>query len=233
METWDSKSTPKPGGSPASSCTGRISSSKAHPQQQGRPSLRRRAVGAPGARRARRVRRRAPRPRGGGAPLRRPAHRDPGRPGRTAARPGPGLRREGVRSTGHGPPPGRLRDPARPRAGRVAGRRHDQAGVPGRTPGADLRALPRHGAGRLPARPAAQPPLHPGHLGLDLRRRLHQRHALARPAARDGPLRGDLPAPPAVPRRELPPLVRGQADYPPPSRAATSSSSATAPCSSA
>ena len=81
---------------------------------------------------------------------------------------------------------------------------------------ADLRPLPRHGPGRLPARPAAQPPLHPRHLRLDLRRRLHQRHALARPAARDRALRGDLPAPPALPRTERTFHVwsEGQADYP-------------------
>ena len=89
---------------------------KAHAQQQGRPALRRRAVGAPGPRRARRVRRRAARPRRRRPPLRRPAHRGPGRPGGPIARPGPGLRREGVRTTRHRPPPGRLRDPARPRS---------------------------------------------------------------------------------------------------------------------
>ena len=105
---------------------------------------------------------------------------------------------------------------ARRGTGRGAGRRHDQAGVPGAHPGADLGPLPR----RWTWTTSCSRPL-PNHLftrdtsawiydGVG-----HQRHALAGPAARDGALRGDLPAPPALPRRAASTSgPRGRRDYP-------------------
>ena len=55
---------------------------------------------------------------------------------------------------------------------------------------------------------APEPPLHPRPERLALRRRDAQPDVLARPPARDAEHRGDLPLPPALPRRRLQDLVR-------------------------
>ena len=57
-------------------------------------------------------------------------------------------------------------------------------------------------------RAAAEPALHARHERLDLRRRVAQPDVLAGAPARDAERRGDLPLPPALPRRRLPDLVR-------------------------
>ena len=119
----------------------------------------------------------------------------------------------------------------RRRADDVPDRRHDQARAARAGARADLGGRPGPRARRLPAAAAAQPPLHPRHLGLDLRRRLDQLDAQAGPDARDHPLRGDLPLAPALRRRRrsasgprAPPTGRR------PPRAATSWSWAAARC---
>ena len=81
--------------------------------------------------------------------------------------------------------------------------------------------------------PAAQPPLPAGQLVLDLRRGDHQPDGQAGPPARVAAHPGHLPLPPALRRRRLRHLLRRRgpdATSRPPSRAATSTSSATAPC---
>ena len=103
----------------------------------------------------------------------------------------------------------------------------------------DRRARPRAQEHRVPfprprrfrARPAAEPALPARHVMLDLRRRLDQRDALAGPDPGDRLRRGHLPLAPDVragPVRRLVPRRRRRAR--PPSRAATSWSSATGRC---
>ena len=233
--TWDSTSTPRPGGCAASSCTGRILSSKGSP-----PATRTRCSSTTCCGCAGRAPSTTDSPTccvTGASPSISSATCSP-RPWRSRQARALVLDRVfdekeyGPLATDH------LRAafeslPA-DGTGRGPDRRHDQARVPRRAHGADLGPLPRHGARRLPPRPPPQPPLHPRHLRLDLRRRLHQRHALARPSARDRPLRGDLPAPSrSSATRRSTSGRRGRPTTRPPSRAATSSSSATAPSSSA
>ena len=76
-------------------------------------------------------------------------------------------------------------------------------------PGGD-RGGGRAGAATDRLRPPAapEPALHPRHERLDLRRRLDQPDVLAGAPERDAQRRGDLPLPPALPRRRLPDLVR-------------------------
>ena len=92
------------------------------------------------------------------------------------------------------------------RAGDAADRRHHRAGAARRDP------VGRSGAALRPTdfvlRAAPEPALHPRHERLDLRRRLAQPDVLAGTPARDPERRGDLPLPPALPRRRLPDLVR-------------------------
>ena len=63
-------------------------------------------------------------------------------------------------------------------------------------------------ADRLRPAAAAEPALHPRHERVDLRRRVAQPDVLAGAPARDAERRGDLPLPPALPRRRLQDLVR-------------------------
>ena len=139
-------------------------------------------------------------------------------------------RRARLRPDGARQPAPRLRRHGRHRADPLPHRRHDQAraarahrrAVLGRRPG----ARPR----RLAPAAAAQPPVHPRHLRVDLRRGLHQRHAQAGPDPRDHPLRGDLPLAPVLrgrPASTSGPKARSTGRPPP--RAATSSSSVAAP----
>ena len=65
----------------------------------------------------------------------------------------------------------------------------------------------RDGAGRLRAPAAAEQLLHPRPLRLDLRRRRRQPDVLAGAPARGAQRRGDLPLPPALPRRGVRVLV--------------------------
>ena len=90
-------------------------------------------------------------------------------------------------------------------AGDAPDRRHHGARAARRDPVGD-----RAGAApdRLRAAAAPEPALHPRHERLDLRRRLAQPDVLAGAPARDAQRRGDLPLPPALPRRRLPDLVR-------------------------
>ena len=98
-------------------------------------------------------------------------------------------------------------------------------------PGAALGHLPRAGPGRLRAGAAAQPPLHPRHLGLDRRRGVDQQHAQDRPDAGDRALRGGLPVAPAVRRgRASSAGPTASATAWPPPRAATCWCSAAARC---
>ena len=119
------------------------------------------------------------------------------------------LRRAGVRADGARRAARGLQPARRRRARHLPHRRHDQARAAGAGAGARLGGGPGAGARRPAAAPAPQPPVHPGHLGLGLRRRVDQLDAQARPDARDHPLRGHLPLAPRVRRRELPHLGRG------------------------
>ena len=76
---------------------------------------------------------------------------------------------------------------ARRRAGRRAGRPADRRHRLRRAArsGASALSAPGAGARRLRAPAAAQPPLHARHVGVDLRRRVHQRHGQGRPPARE------------------------------------------------
>ena len=86
-----------------------------------------------------------------------------------------------------------------------ADRRRDRARAARRDPVGD-----RAGAAPDRLRPAAapEPALHARHERLALRRRLAQPDVLAGAPARDAERRGDLPLPPALPRRRLRDLVR-------------------------
>ena len=126
--------------------------------------------------------------------LRRAVRADPrGRRG-PGLRAGPGLRPAAARAAGGGraaPGDGRARPGAD--AGAVPDRRHHQARDPGAGPGAEEHRLPLAGPGRLRAVPAAEPALPAGHLLLDLRRGVGERHAAAGPDAGDGQRRGHVP----------------------------------------
>ena len=123
-----------------------------------------------------------------------------------------------------------LRRTGRRDADHAPDRRHDQA----RAAGAHRRAAVAGAAGARSRRPAAaaaaQPPVHPRHLGLDLRRGVDQHDAQAGPRPRDGPLRGDLPLAPHVRRLPVPGLGRGHGTATRRPRAATSWCSAAAWC---
>ena len=98
-------------------------------------------------------------------------------------------------------------------ADRDAGRRaRDAADRRRHRPGAARRDAigDRPGAAPDRLRPAAapEPALHARHERLALRRRLAQPDVLAGAPARDAERRGDLPLPPALPRRRLRDLVR-------------------------
>ena len=136
---------------------------------------------------------------------------------------------------------------ARPAGGRHAARHDGRAGLrrPGPVPDGGItkreiswssarspRASPSTPWTRqLRARPAAQPALPARHLVLDLRRGVGQRHAPPGPDAGDHQRRGHVPVAPDVRRgglRDLVPRCGRRAR--PPSRAATSWSSATGRC---
>ena len=205
----------------------------AHPHQQGRAPLRRRAVGQPRPAGARRLRGRAARPRRRRCTSSATCSPRPWtspRPG-SSSWTGSSTRRSTVRW-----PPTTCRRPS----SELADAELAEALVGGMTKREFLERVAEPASVRFHAMelddfllpPAAQPPLHPGHLRLGLRRGVHQRDALAGPAARDGALRGDLPlAPPAVRRRRTSTSgPRGRPTTRPPSRAATSWSSARARC---
>ena len=173
------------------------------PDQQGRPALRRGPVGEAGPSGARRLRRRAAGGRGRGAPLRRaaPGDRRPAR--RQEAHPRPGARRAGVRTGGHRPASQPLRRHGRRRPDRLPRRRYLQAGDPRAHRGPEVGVVRGPGPRRPRPDPTAQHALHPGHLGLDLRRGVDQLDAQEGPDARDRALRGHLPLPPPLRRRGL------------------------------
>ena len=121
-------------------------------------------------------------------------------------------------------PASRARVPARTIASHPPRDRGDDGAPPvQRGQGGSHRALPppsTHRRAEVPRRAgarsrghaaatAAQPHVHPRHLGVDLRRRLDQLDADEGAGPRDRALRGDLPVAPAVRRRRLPRLVGG------------------------
>ena len=114
--------------------------------------------------------------------------------------------------------------------GRPPHRRHHQAGDARAGGGPELGGLRLPRPRRLAAPALAQPPVHPGHLVLDLRRRGDQLHAQEGPHARDRALRGDLPLAPAVRDGGFHVWSEGSRTGRPPPRAATCTSSATARC---
>ena len=203
------------------------------PRQRRRPALRRRAVGPAGPRGARRLRAEAARPgrrRCTTSPTCWPRRSTTRRrasscrtgsitddtvragAGRAAATSSSaGRRRAGSRSCLIG---GVLKQRARP----AARRRQPAAGVPGRR--------------RLPARPAAQPPVPAGQLRLGLRRAVDQPDGDAGPHARDDQLAASTTSTRCSPPTRLRTSTTATTSGPtsrPRSRAATSSSSATAP----
>ena len=94
-------------------------------------------------------------------------------------------------------------------AGRGAGDPPDRRDHRARAPRRDqVRDRPCARPDGLRAAAAAEPALHPRHERVALRRGLAQPDVLAGPAAGDAERRGDLPLPPALPRRRLPDLVR-------------------------
>ena len=137
------------------------------------------------------------------------AARDGGGAGGPQVHPRGGSRRARLRSDGDGQPAPRLRRHGRHRADPLPHRRHDQA----RAARAHRRTVLGRRAGprarrRAPA-PVAQPHVHPGHVRVDLRRGVDQRHAQAGQDPGDHPLRGDLSLAPVLRRRGVQRLVRG------------------------
>ena len=115
--------------------------------------------------------------------------------------------------------------------GPVPGRRDHQAGDRRTRPGAEEHRVPLAGPGRLRARPAAEPALPARHLVLDLRRGVDQRDAPAGPDPGDRLRRGHLPLAPDVRRGTASTSgTTAPTRRRPPSRAATSWSSATGRC---
>ena len=204
----------------------------AHPGQRRRPALRRRDVGRPGPGGARRLRRTSSSSRAWScttSPTCWPTRSTSPAPASssqdhltTATRFGPALDKpldDLVASTPArhaGRPADRRR--AQVRRGRPAARTEPADGLPARR--------------RLPAAPAAEPPVPARQLRLGLRRPLDQPDGQAGAQAGDDQLPRGLQLPPDVPRRRDPVPLRqrlARRTSRPPSRAATSPSSATEP----
>ena len=170
------------------------------PQQRRRPALRRRDVGPAGPRGARRLRRRSCGTRASRSTCsatcsrRRSTSPGPGSSSRTSSPPPPGSGRRWTSrwtSWSAAPPADRLAElligGVLKRDLRPARDLQPAAGVPRRR--------------RLPARPAAEPPVPAGQLGLGLRRAVGQPDEQAGPQAGDDQLPAGLQLPPDVPRR--------------------------------
>ena len=151
-------------------------------------------------------------------------------PGGARLHPGPGVRPAPARAARRGHP---ARRDGRARLGAprgVPGRRDHQTRDRRARPGTQEHRLPFARPGRFRARPAAEPALPAGHVVLDLRRRVHQRDARRPGSRRPSTTRPSTAGTRCSRRRTSMSGITAPRPGRPPSRAATSWSSATGRC---